>query len=179
MERKLAAMKESNCLPPNYFSHPVVRAQAPKRGTRSVFPFGVYVDGVSFARSETAVGFWLWEFGSDMRWLLTVVRKADLCQCSCRGWCTMWQVFDALRWSVACMATGLHPTHNYDGKEFGDDLARASLAGTRIGCRGCIIALRCDMSELATSFGLPSWADTLSPCPWCDCNQELKKGSCL
>ena len=166
MEREM----KNHDFPPAVLAHPVNREPPPPIASSTVFPFGLYVDGVSFGRREdTAIGFWLWEVCTDKRWLLTALRKSDLCDCGCKGWCSFWPIWSALEWSLQAMRAGYYPRQRHDGADFGKDLARQSLGDSSLGCRGSVVAIRADWSELAGTFGLPSWKDADHPCPFCTC----------
>ena len=133
----------------------------------------MYCDAVAFARDESAIGFWLFDFMTDQRWLLTALRRDDLCNCSCKGWCSLYVVFAAIAWSVEAMKCGSYPRVGPDDTEFGpNDAARAALGGEPLGCRGCIVAIRADWAELAHTFGLPTWGDGNNPCPFCTCDSK-------
>ena len=168
MERNLAEM----AFPPTYASHPVVAEAPPARGSASVFPFGVYVDAVAFARDESSIGFWLFDFMTEERWLLTAVRRDDLCNCSCKGWCSFYVIFATIAWSLEAMKSGFYPQRGPEDAEFDPvtDAARAAMGGEPLGCRGCVIAIRADWAELAHTFGLPTWGDGANPCPFCKCD---------
>jgi hypothetical protein len=159
MRRTLLEARARKSLPPVYDEHPIVKAG------HIAHPFGIYLDGVAFPREETAVGFWIYDILSDQRWLITVLRKNELGSC-CKGWCTVWAVMNAMRWSLESMASGLYPAKNELRQPFGVP-ALDALAGASLGARGIVIALRADWSELATTLQLPSWQDGVAPCPFC------------
>ena len=126
MEQALAKLQEYQGMPPSYTSHPVVSLAPPALGSASVFPFGIYVDAVAFARDESAIGFWLFDILTDERWLLTALRKDDLCNCSCKGWCSFYSVFAAIAWSLEAMKRGFYPGTGPDNAEFAPtDAARS------------------------------------------------------
>ena len=94
MERNLAEM----VLPPTYASHPLISEAPPARDSASVFLFGLYVDAVGFARDESSIGFWLFDFLTEEKWLLTALRRDDMCNCSCEGWCSYHVLFTTIAW---------------------------------------------------------------------------------
>ena len=67
------------------------------------------------------------------------------------------------------MGNGVHPTAMHNGEPFLADPARMALGGHSLGAKGIVLALRADWSELAHTFGLPTWSDATAPCPFCDC----------
>ena len=99
------------------------------------------------------------------RWLLVAVRKADLCKCGCRGWCSLYVMLHMLGWSIAALARGEHPHL----AQFGDvlDALRAALAGTPLGFLVAVLYVKGDWMEVASSLGFPNWVHLIHPCPLC------------
>ena len=73
-------------LPPSYYSHPVVQGA----GGELVWPIAIYLDGVPYSLTDSVIGFWVHNLISGMRYLIGIIRKRNICQCGCRGWCTIW-----------------------------------------------------------------------------------------
>eukprot|EP00969_Alexandrium_andersonii_P153658 6794654-Alexandrium_andersonii.AAC.1 len=78
---KLQEQVDEGLLPPAYAEHPVVReADSP------VVPLAVYMDGVAYSQTDSAVGIWLVNLVSNARHMVGLVRKSITCKCGCRGW---------------------------------------------------------------------------------------------
>jgi len=167
MPGKLHDAMASNELPPTYFTHDVV-ASAPI-GT-PVYPIVLYMDGVHIKRRDNCVGFWVYCTLTKTRHCLAPVRKCTFCRCGCNGWCTLYGIFQQLRWSLEALAEGVWPTCRHDGSPFSDELGdgfRRELAGTQFGFRCACLGPRGDWAEYAHTLGLPTWRSLISPCPIC------------
>ncbi len=91
--------------PDAYFDHPVVK-QYEAEPMRPVMPCALFLDGVPFTKRDGLLGIVVYSLISFKRHLLAVFRKSNMCKCGCRGWCSLWPVFDLIRWSFAQLARG-------------------------------------------------------------------------
>ena len=177
LELLLQEAKAKQELPPCYYDHPVV-ARAPA-GT-PVYPLALYLDGVQYTREETGLGVFTYCLLTGRRHLALVLRKAELCQCGCRGWCSFWQLWQFLRWSAEALAAGRHPTTRHDGSPWAaSDSVRAVVAGLTFPWRAAFVWLKGDWAEFAYTWGFPSWASAQHPCLLCHCtkaNMHLLEG---
>ena len=159
----------SNSLPPAYREHPVVQN---KRPHEIVHPISLYLDGVAFTRTDTLLGIWAYHMLTNQRHLLCVVRKAEMCNCGCRGWDTLYPILDAISWSFKAMAEGRHPAARHDCQAWREeDVARASFANEPLGWKAICLLIKGDWAEYAHSLGFPTHADGQCPCPLCDCTK--------
>ena len=131
------------------------------------WPFAIYLDGVKFAREDTCLGIWLVDLVSQQRWAMATLRKSELCQCGCHGWCSMWPVMRFVNWCCESLASGRFPTRRHDGADL--EPHRAAFAGSPLGFYGVILYIKGDWMEFATTLGFPSWKTLGSPCPKCEC----------
>ncbi len=160
MQSQLAECIAKGDLPPAYFEHRGV-TEAP--ADTPVYPYSLYVDGVKFQRTDHVIGFYLTSLVTGQRMLVCALRKSELCACGCRGADTIYTVMLTLHWSFAAMIAGLRPESRHDGSAWTRwDSVRDALAGRKLGWRGVIIWLKCDMAEFTTTFGFPSW---MTRCP--------------
>ena len=114
-------------LPECYFQHPLVQRAG---GESLLLPVALYIDGVAYSQVDTAIGFWFVNLISGARYLIAVLRKASLCECGCRGWCSLAEVFKFVHWSMLALSEGVFPSRRHDGLEFrGSEAKRAELAG--------------------------------------------------
>eukprot|EP00969_Alexandrium_andersonii_P195322 8629458-Alexandrium_andersonii.AAC.1 len=81
------------------------------------------------------------------------LRKSELCRCGCRGWCSMWPAFQALKWSIVAMREGRHPSCRHDTTPFraAEDF-RQRLAGTELGFKAAVAFVKGDWAEFANSL---------------------------
>ena len=91
-------------LPPSYHNHPVVVGSP-----EPPIPYALYSDAVPYSKVDSAIGFWLCNIVTGSRHIVAIMRKAQLCKCGCKGWCSFWPVLEFLRWSLAAMGKGEHP----------------------------------------------------------------------
>lgn len=158
--------EERNEMPPMWASHPVV--EQARQEEKRVLPFVLYIDGVQFTRRDTIIGFSVYFLFSSKRHLIFACRKGELCNCGCRGWCTLYPVFSALAWSFRAMVAGEYPSSRHDGSDWGDgDAGRASLSGTDLGFVGVCLFIKGDWAEMVQRWGFPAWNDESDPCPFC------------
>ena len=152
-------------MPPFYTQHPLVRGAPPNT---DVHPAAVYMDGVAFQRQDGVLGIWLHLLLCNTRHLLCAIRRSEMCTCGCKGWCTLQPIFVALAWSLAAMASGTHPQRQHDGREWSEaDGDRYLNAGLALGYMAVCVLMKGDWSEYSHTLGLPSWADSVAPCPFC------------
>ena len=178
LKEELADAVKHRSLPPMYFEHPVAKASS-----NTALPLVLYTDGVAINKKESVLGFWIFDIISFRRHLVCAVRKSRLCRCSCKGWCTLWQVFRFLQWSLMSLALGAFPDDRPDGRPWdsdGQDAERVARAGSPLNIVGCLFAIKGDWAEYAHTFGVPSWSSTNHPCPMCRIPQsELRQNDFL
>jgi len=162
---ELRAAIEARELPTTYFEHPIVTGAPP--GSEPVVPVGMFVDGVPFAKKDSVIGFWFYTLTTGIRHIVAVIRKTQLCHCGCRGWCTLWVVFDWLRHGLVAMAQAIFPPAPYSGEApWMPGLPAAALAGTAMR-RYALCEIKADWAEVHTTFGMASWKSVLFPCREC------------
>ena len=166
----LEAALSQGLMPPCYHDHPVVR-NAPVGVP--VFPGAIYFDGVKFSRLENAVAFYYYCLLTGKRHLLATLRKSEMCQCGCLGWCSMYTLLLFINWSFDCMARGENPRARHDGTTFKTllDAPRILAAGKRFSWRFACLFLKCDMMEHGPVLAVPGFASNAHPCPSCHCNR--------
>lgn len=154
--------------PVGFTEHPVT--QACRLSGTFAWPLALYVDGVKFAREDTANGWWLVDLITGRRWSLCNMRKSQLCQCGCKGWCSIYPIMLLLGWSCRALVAGVHPSRGHTGLRL-DDM-RESVGNSAMPCRGVIMYIKGDWMEFATTLAFPSWADVNCPCPRCWCTHD-------
>eukprot|EP00971_Amphidinium_carterae_P348378 6490455-Amphidinium_carterae.2 len=149
-------------LPQSYWQHPIVRAN----GTTPTIPFSLYMDGVRHLKKDSILGITLCpSLGGAERRLVFAVRKSRLCQCGCRGYCTMFVAFQTLVWSVESMCRGKHPELNPDGEPL--PAAYAARQGQDLPFRACILQIKADWVEFTSTLGLAAHNSKIGPCFLC------------
>ena len=133
-------------------------------------PCTLYIDGVPYSLSDSAVGIWIYTNISKRRHLIGVIRKRLLCSCGCRGWCTYWPILDFMRWSFEQSAKGEFASCRHTGEAFGpSDQRRAIMAGTKMRFKCIINRITGDWSEFCSVLGFPTWQSATRPCFVCSC----------
>ena len=99
------------------------------------------------------------------RHLVVLLRKREMCQCGCRGWCSLFPVFLFLKWSLAAMKAGVHPHARHDATVFSpEDVVRSLLAGSALGWKAVVVLIKVDWAEFAVRLGFPTWSSKNHPC---------------
>jgi hypothetical protein len=101
---------------------------------------------------------------SETRHLLFALRRSQLCNCGCLGWCSLHQVWAVLMWSCARLARGQWPSRKHDFNAFGaSDEERQQKSGRPL-MRGALAHVKGDWSEFVHTVGMMSWQTILHPC---------------
>ena len=136
-------------LPSLYSNHPVVVANP----GIDVLPISIYCDGVSFGRTETCLAFWVHFLLSPKSHLVAVVRKSEMCNCGCRGWCTVRPIWEMIRWSCLAMQQGTWPSDRHDKLPWRDsDKTRKVLCGEGLGFVAIPLFMKGDWSEYVNTL---------------------------
>lgn len=161
----LRAMLDNGEMSQAYRSHPVVIGNPDEL----VGAVGLYIDGVDFlSRSKDSVcGVWAFDIATRRRFLCTVIKKTEMCQCGCSGWCTLNAMWSMWAWSLTALAHGVHPSEQCDGSPWPPGSEGAGLAGKPMVRRMAVVLLKGDWAELSTAFGFHSWSAKRSPCCMC------------
>ena len=148
-----------------YFQHEVVQQATGE----DVWPYAVYVDGVSFTRRDSLIGFWAYNMVSNSRHLLLVLRRSQLCACGCGGWCTLSGVWHFLSWCFGSLATGRWPKRRHDDSAFGASDERRQMLANNGGHfpKFALVHVKGDWAEMVHTFGLQSWNTLFHPCFCC------------
>jgi hypothetical protein len=93
-------------LVPNLVNHALtIEAGGPDKIT----PVGLFVDGVGFSKRDSFVGYFVGCTNVQQTYVCCVLRKADLCDCGCKGRCSFGAVDRILQWSFHQLAGGYWP----------------------------------------------------------------------
>ena len=157
----LATAVRDDKMPPSYTEHAVVKASS-----KTAKALALYVDGVPTTKKDGVIGFWVYDMLSSRRHLSVVVRKKTLCKCGCRGWCSLWVIFQFLAWSFLLMAEGENPTTDWLGAPLTDPL-RVALFHTQLLFVGGLIGIKADWLECCSTFGFGNWKQKHEPCFSC------------
>ena len=153
-----------NSLPRRYYSHPDVKA-APAGVV--YHPYSIFVDGVKYKKHDSTVAVLVFSLITLVRHLLVCIKKAELCQCGCRGWCTWHRIFSFLAWTIDWARQGLYAFRKHDGSDWEADSPYATLAGSRISHPCVLVHIKADWGEYAPTIGLPTWSSATNPCKDC------------
>jgi len=149
---RLDAAIANNTLPLSYRTHDLVKRFPAER----LLPLALFIDGVVLNKRSSMIAFFLYNLISGRRHLLCCFRKSELCQRGCRGWCSLWSLFHALRWSLQACADKAWPTTRHDGKRWHPihDEKRSSKMGSPLSVRSILLFIKGDWAEYAHTFGL-------------------------
>lgn len=154
-----------NLFPPTYDTHPLVAGSQSR-----VVPLALFVDAVPYSNVDSIIGFWVVNLMTQVRHLIVALRKSVLCKCGCKGWCTFWAVFHYLHWCFAVASTGRYADGRHDSlpwRQTDDD--RASMVGAEALAVYCLLFIKGDWAEYASTLGFPSWNSAIRPCFGCNC----------
>ena len=96
------------------------------------------------------------------------MRKSNLCSCGCVGWCSFFNLFSFVAWSLQALMDKVWPSRRHDGTPL--DSERAKRAGEDLGFMVVITDILGDWKEFANSWGFPSWS-SFYPCFLCSCDR--------
>ena len=123
---ELAGKVLESSWPPSYSSHRTVLANPGK----PTVPLALYLDAAQYLRRDTVIVFVTCNLLSGSRHLSGVLRKKDLCRCGCKGWCTYWEVFSFLAWTLRACQDKVFPTRRHDNEPWDRfDTHRATMGG--------------------------------------------------
>ena len=160
---------QSRLMPPSYYSHPTVLESEPDALPPGAV--GIFIDGAPFAKKKSFIAVTVFNLITGVRHLVAMLQKHNLCRCGCRGWCTMWKVFEYVRWSFQAMSDGVHPLRRHDHKAWLFGSVQAGLAGVQIAFKFVLLWIKVDWAECST-LGLPTWAHRTFPCFSCFCEKS-------
>ena len=159
---ELARKTKSHEWPASYYDHPVV-----KSSETPTLPYALYCDGAPYSKNDGFVVFTVCNLVTLKRHIVALLLKANLCQCGCRGWCSIWPLMCQLRWSFAALAKGENPAARHDNSKFGaKDKFRKLVAGVKWLWNACLLRIGGDWMEFASTFGFPAW-NSICPCLFC------------
>jgi len=125
----------------NYHQHPVVL----RNPGRKILPYAFYLDGISFGVRDSLLGLFVYNLRSKTRHLCAILRRSHMCQCGCRGWCSLYPIFEFLRWSFECLAVGSYPGARHDGPwRQGEDDDRQERSGQSLCFVGALLHIKGD-----------------------------------
>ena len=150
-------------MPPVYDEHPVVLRSATKP-----IPLAIYFDGVQYATRNSLIGFWCVNLVSGRRHLVCSIRKGSLCRCGCHGWCTLWPIFDFLRWATRVLSWGRHAAIRCDGQDFLPGEINLKIRANLNCPLAAVIYLKADLAEFGGTLGFWTTASNNFPCFLCN-----------
>jgi hypothetical protein len=103
--------------------------------------------------------------------------KDELCQCGCRGWCTLYFLIYYTSWDFICGADGVGSQEFPFGVRFDpeDDASLCALRGQNLCVRLVVVEFRGDWPAWSDVSGIRQWGHKQYPCPTCDCPKSAIK----
>ena len=135
--------------------------QAHNLNPKETIPLGFHGDGVPYQKSshrDASTEVFSWIVLADMdgrRYMFSDVHKDFLCNCGCRGRCTMDALMAVFVWSMQVLFGGKSPMARHDGTPL--DPARAAKAGHELGFRGLLMQARGDWAWFHQVLAFPHW----------------------
>eukprot|EP00971_Amphidinium_carterae_P352684 6492702-Amphidinium_carterae.1 len=170
VEEVLANLRSAlrhKALPECFWHHPLVIANPTE--VSKLVPFYVFMDGVSYAKRQSVLALTFCPvLGGAPRKVSLVLKKSKACCCGCQGgWCTLFTLFQVMRWSLKSLAEGLWPARDHLCNPL--EGFHGNMAGQRLPFRGLVLQIRSDWSEYSSHFGLSQWNSKVGPCFLCKC----------
>ena len=137
-----------------YLNHPVVQAAKAEGLESLVRPIAVYWDGVAYTKNDSFWAFYCTDILTRQKFLSFLLRSEEMCQCGCRGWCSLFPLLEA--WAT--------------------DLKALSAASP---VRFAVMDIQGDWPAFLQIFGLRYWSHNVHPCPLCRVNQMQLKELCV
>ena len=126
-----------------------------------------------FTKNDGFMAFTLVNCSTRMRHLCVLMRKSQMCQCGCKGWCSMFVALSFMHYCLTALAAGFYPLLPFGRSDWIRDVDddRASMAGLPLICIGAMLYLKGDWEGFASVLGYPTWSSLLEPCFCCDAEQ--------
>ena len=102
-----------------------------------ILPYTYYVDSTPFT-AESYYGIFMTNSLTGLSELIALLLKSDLCDCGCRGQCTVRELQDALKHFLIAWAHGRNIARRHDDLDWlPSDARRAQFAGLPTKYPGC------------------------------------------
>jgi hypothetical protein len=138
-------------------------------------PLGFHGDGVPMQKgthNQQTTEVYSWNLLCDKdgkRYLYTNIHKKFMCDCGCRGRCTLDPLLEVFAWSMQVLLGGRHPSVSHDGTKL--DAARSAKCNTPLGFTGGLMQARGDWQFYNAVFSFPAW-NSGQMCWKCRASQE-------
>jgi hypothetical protein len=146
----------------------VTRALAANVHPSRVRRLGIFMDAAGFTKNESFEGFFVNDLDTNQRFLIAIVRKAEVCQCGCRGFCTYWPLHDAIRHDLENATDGTWSVTSHLQEPHVAGSREAERAGKPMGIVLAVCELRADMPGYTSPMGFRASGHARNPC--CVCN---------
>ena len=151
-----------------YYQHPVAIATQYR-----AIPMALYMDGVPYTKGDSVLGVFVYNLVTNNRHLVLVLRKSRVCACGCKGWCSYFEVFRFVSWSLMASALGKFPLERHDHNAWNwSDNDRVEVADGDLGFVGAFNMIKGDWAEYCHTLGFPTWASVLYTCFACKCTRS-------
>jgi hypothetical protein len=124
---------------------------------------GIFMDGAGFTKQESFEGLFINDLDTGQRWLIAIIRKAEVCGCGCRGFCTYWPVHDAILNDLQSSADGKWSMVSHLQEPFPVGTREHSRAGQSMGVVLAVCEIRADMPGYTSPMGFRASGHCTSP----------------
>ena len=135
-------------------------------------PIALFGDGVPFQKKMSMEVFH-WSVCSvphSARNLFTCIEKQDLCDCGCKGRCTLDAILEIFKWSMLVLFMGIHPETRHDKTPWlPSDKSRKSRKG-KMTARAYLAQAKGDWAWYKQLFGFSGWSSN-NTCWRCRANK--------
>jgi len=139
-----------------------------------ILPYALYLDGIPFLKKDGMLAVFVYCLRSMTRHLCMVLRRTEFCKCGCKGWCSLYVLFETLAWSFSCLAKGQWPSARPSGEAIPPESARGKKGGSPLGFVGALLEIRGDWSEFTHTLGLRDWSSKYFCCLYCDADRSSR-----
>ena len=129
---------------------------------------GIFMDAAGFTKQESFEGLFITDLDTGQKFLVCIIRKADYCNCGCRGFCTLWPVHDAILSDLQSAADGRWSVLSHLREPFHADTVASTRAGQPMGVVLAVTEIRADMPGYTGPMGFRASSHCQHPC--CVCN---------
>ena len=118
----------------------------------------LFVDAAPYSNNDSIFMWYLTILPLAQRFMITVMKKEDLCDCGCRGQCTIQAIEHHIVESLRALAANKCQEQRCDGQHWQPgDAVRKARAGLALGLFFALVEYRADWAQVVFGFGFRNW----------------------